>query len=289
MILMLCQQLEVTLNKNNLIMKVSALLALREQLSGRFNRLVSDYTAFFKNKQGAFTGIFKTYVPVEGFPVDPSKVANERIVTTVNEKMDWFITQALEYINNTLAIELTNGEGAATTYLVFEGEEYGPFPATVLLRLKSIIENDKFHTMLQMIPVREDSKVWLPVTDDDDYINRGNIVQTERFSGETRTTITHVEILKDPNLDPAHLPANYRAETANIPEVIKTGDYTYQQFSGQWTHQQRAALLKRRSDLLDAITVALQKVNDRDQVPCDFRDLLTQLIYGKQYLQDKKH
>ena len=259
--------------------RLNVLLALREKLANRYAAMNGDYISFFKNKQGAFQGVLKTHSPLDGYQVDITKVANQRIVTTVNEKMDWWIKEALEYINVALSIEASNGEGAPTVPLIFEGKTYGPFPATVLLRLRGIIESDKFATMLGVIPVREETKVWLPTTDED-YQKRGNIFETERQEGETRTTETHQEILKDPNLDPQHLPSNYRAITTDVKKTIKTGDYTAQFFTGEWTHQQRANLLKRRSALIDAINIALQAVNDREATECKVDDLFKHLIYG---------
>lgn len=260
-------------------MKLNVLLALRQKLANRYNQMIGDYTSFFKNKQSAFRGTLKTHSPLEGYPVDLTKVANERVVTTVKEKMDWFIKEALEYYNTSLAIEASNGEGAPTVLLEFDGKVYGPYPATVLLRMRGIFENDKFSQMLGIIPVREGNKVWVEADEDEDYKKRG-VVQTERQSGETKTTETHQEILKDPNLDPEHLPSNYRATVTNVANTVKTGDYTSQFFSGEWTHEKRAALLKRRSELLDAIDVALQKVNDREAKECNIEDLLKHLIYG---------
>ena len=262
--------------------KLNVLLALRQKLANRYNQMVGDYTSFFKNKQGAFRGTLKTHSPLEGYPVDTTKVANERVVTTVNEKMDWFIKEALEYFNVALSIEASNGEGSPTVPLEFDGKTYGPFPATVLLRLRGLIapdSKDALHEMFKQIPVREATRVWVAADEDEDYKKRG-IVQTERQSGETKTTETHEEILKDPNLDPKNLPSNYRAITTKVTQTIKTGDYTTQFFSGEWTHEKRAALLKRRSELLDAIDIALQKVNDREAKECRIDDLLTHLIYG---------
>ena len=260
-------------------MKLNVLLALREKLANRYAAMNGDYTSFFKNKQGAFQGILKTHSPLDGYAVDATKVANVRVITTVNEKMDWWLKEALEYFNTALSIEASNGQGAPTVPLIFDGVEYGPFPATVLLRLRGIVESEKFAQMLGSIPVREETKVWFPSTDED-YIKRGNIFETERQEGETRTTETHDEILKDPNLDPAHLPSNYRAQVTQVKKTVKTGDYTTQFFTGEWTHQQRANLLKRRSELLDAINISLQAVNDREASECDVSNLFKHLIYG---------
>lgn len=260
-------------------MKLNVLLALKQKQANRFSQMVGDYTSFFKNKQGAFRGTLKTHSPLDGYSIDPTKVANERVVTTVREKMDWFIKESLDYLNTTLSIEATNSGGAPTEVIEFDGKTYGPYSAAVLLRMRGIIADDKFNQMLSLIPVREATKVWVKANEDQDYINRG-IFQTERQEGETKTTETHDEILKDPNLDPQHLPSNYRALTTQIRKTVKTGDYTAQFFTGEWTHEQRAALLKRRSALLDAIDIALQKVNDREAEEFNIEPLLQHLIYG---------
>ena len=105
-------------------MKLNVLLALREKLGKRYAAMIGDYTNFFKNKQGAFQGTLKTHSPLDGYAVDATKVANIRVITTVNEKMDWWLREALEYINTALTIEASNGEGAPTVPLVFEGKEY---------------------------------------------------------------------------------------------------------------------------------------------------------------------
>lgn len=40
------------------------------------------------------------------------------------------------------------------------------------------------------------------------------------------------------------------------------GDYTIQKFTGAWTQRQKAEVLRRRSQLLAAVTEALKEVND---------------------------
>ena len=260
-------------------MKLNVLLALRSKAASRYDKALGQQISMFKNKQGMFQGTLKTHAPLDGYQQDLTKVANVRVATTVKEQFDWFINESLEYFNTALTIEAANGEGAPAVPLEFEGHTYGPYPATVLLRMRGLFENDKFEEMIRAIPVREDTKVWVNADNDEDYRQRG-VLQTERQDGETRTTETHDEILKDPNLDPQHLPSNYRAITTQIRKTVKTGDYTVQFFTGEWTHEQRAKLLKRRSALLDAIDVALQKVNDREAEKCDITSLLRHLIFG---------
>lgn len=128
------------------------------------------------------------------------------------------------------------------------------------MRLKSILTNKDFEAVLANIPVRSDAEVWTP-TKDPEYEGR-KVFETELIKGVTRTTEKEEVILKDPNLDPAHLPANYQAKTTVKSKIVETGDYTQQQFTGEWTQRERAELLRRRSLLLAAVIEALKEVND---------------------------
>lgn len=81
--------------------------------------------------------------------------------------------------------------------------------------------------MYANVPVRSDSEVWLEGTDAE-YQGR-DVYETEMLKGITRTTESEEVILKDPNLDPAKLPANYNAKVTVKKKTVETGDYTLQQ------------------------------------------------------------
>lgn len=80
--------------------------------------------------------------------------------------------------------------------------------------------------------------------------------------GVTRTTESEEVILKDPNINPEKLPANYNARVTVKKRTVETGDYTLQNFTGAWTQRQKAELLRRRSQILAAVIEALKEVND---------------------------
>lgn len=111
------------------------------------------------------------------------------------------------------------------------------------------------------IPVRSDSEVWEPCTNPE-YEGR-EVYQTPMTVGVTSES--EEVILKDPNLDPAHLPSNYNAKVTVKKKTVDTGDYTSQMYTGEWTQRERAELLRRRSKLLAA--VALKKINDNGVDP----------------------
>ena len=114
--------------------------------------------------------------------------------------------------------------------------------------------------MYENIPVCPDEKVWEPCTNPE-YEGR-EVFQTPMLKGITRTTESEEVILKDPNINSDKLPANYNARTTIKKKTVETGDYTLQEFTGGWTHRQRAELLRRRSQLLAAVVEALKEVND---------------------------
>lgn len=239
---------------------MNTLLAKVEHGSSRFSKMIGDYLAFFKGKQGAFAGIKKTHVPREGYTEDKSCIANTKVITTVGEKLEWFEQQSIPFLKELFAVEATNSKGANTVELVVDGISFGHLTALDLMRLKTLLTKKEWVEMYESIPVRPDEKVWEPCTNQE-YEGR-EIFQTPMLKGITRTTESEEVILKDPNINPDKLPANYNARTTVKKKTVETGDYTLQEFTGGWTHRQRAELLRRRSQLLAAVVEALKEVND---------------------------
>lgn len=240
--------------------KMNTLLAKVEHGASRFNKMISDYGAFFKKNQGAFQGIKKTFVPRDGYAEDSRYLGSTKVVTTVGEKFDWFEQQAIPYLKDLFSVEATNSKGANKVELVVDGKSFGFLTALDLMRLKSLLSKKEWDDMYVNIPVRSDAEVWEPCTDQE-YEGR-EIFQTPMSKGVTRTTETEEVILKDPNLDPQKLPANYNAKTTLKKKTVETGDYTLQKFTGEWTQRERAELLRRRSQILAAVIEALKEVND---------------------------
>lgn len=239
---------------------MNTLLAKVEHGSSRFSKMIGDYLAFFKGKQGAFAGIKKTHVPREGYTEEKSCIANTKVITTVGEKLEWFEQQSIPFLKELFAVEATNSKGANTVELVVDGISFGHLTALDLMRLKTLLTKKEWVEMYENIPVRSDAEVWEPCTDSE-YEGR-EIFQTPMLKGVTRTTESEEVILKDPNINPDKLPANYNARTTIKKKIVETGDYTLQNFTGGWTQRQKAELLRRRSQLLAAVVEALKEVND---------------------------
>lgn len=243
--------------------KLNVLLAVTDHLRLNYKNMVQNYIKFFTKSQGAFKGEKRTYIAREGVIDDPSKKGITKVITTVDEKFDYYITHSEKFINALFTQEKTNASGTATAELMVEGNSWGTFTSLELLRLKSLLESGEignFGEMLKNIPVRSDSEVWKE-SDNSDYVDR-KIFQTELYDGVAKTTVKEPYILADPNLTGRDLPANYRPSIEQQNNVLELGDYTKQNFSGEWSQREKALCLGRRATLLTAIIEALKVAND---------------------------
>ena len=264
-----------------MIMKMNTMLAKVDHSSSSANQMIRDYASFFKTKQGAFKGEKNTYAPREGFLDKPEKRSLVRVTTTVQEKLDWFEERYIPFLQDLFSIEATNSLGAHRVELKVGDVSFGFLSAAELMRLRNILTSKELDSMYVNIPVRSDAKIYEACTDEE-YQGR-EIVQTPISRSVERTTEKEEVILKDPNIDPAHLPANYRSTTVVKTKMVEVGDSTHQEFTGEWTQHKRAELLKRKSELLSAITIALKEVNEIDAVRpnLDAEALISFLHYGK--------
>lgn len=240
--------------------KLKLVLALTQDSSARFVMMVKDYSKFFSNNQGAFIGRKHTYQPKDETVDDPSKRDYQKVVTTVDEKVDWFIDNSKDYIKNILTKEKTNALGLAKADLIVEGENWGEFTSNELLCLKGIIEKGEIAQMLANIPVRTETDNWKE-TSEQEYKGR-EIWEKPLVSQVVKTTVKEQYVLQDPNIEKLKSGSDYKPQIATKDTVIELGVQTRQEFSGAISHTERASMLKRLSSLKDAITVALEKAND---------------------------
>jgi len=256
-------------NSNNLKQikmnrKLKLVLALTQDAASRYAALVRDYTKFLTGQQGAFLGYKNTYQPKDESIDDPSKRGYTKIVTTVQEKLDYFVISVQDYIQNVLTKERTNGMGVAKAELIVDGESWGEFTSNELLCLKSIVEKPELSQMIQAIPVRTDTDIWTKSTATE-YKDR-DIFEKPLVSQTNKTTTKEQYILTDPNIDKLKLAGDYKPQLASKDTVVELGLQTRQEFSGQWTHIQRAKALDKITSLKAALIIALEKANDTDVV-----------------------
>ena len=94
---------------------------------------------------------------------------------------------------------------------------------------------------------------------------------------ETKTTEKEQYVLEDPNLKNLKDTSNYKSHVAVKNNVVVTGDYTIQHFTGEWSHLQKAEALNRRTKLLTAVVEALKNSNNVDSLNSD---LTAKKIFG---------
>lgn len=243
-------------------LKLNVLLAVTDTLRVKFKNMVADHIKFYTHSQGAFLGLRNTYEAKQGMIDDPSKKKFVKVITTVDEKIDYYIKESAEFISGIFAQEKTNASGVANAELIVEGESWGVFSSLELLRLKSLLEGGEFgnfENLLSSIPVRSDAEIWNK-TNDEEYTGRA-IWETPLQSGVTRTSVKEEYILEDPNIGKIS-GGSYTPKVSSKTLSMDVGDYTTQNFSGQWSQRERAYALKRRNDLIVAVTAALKEAND---------------------------
>lgn len=239
--------------------KLNTLLAKTDHLAGVFKKGIEENIAFFKKSQGAFRGERKTYVPRPGTIDLPKERSSKLVVTTVNEKLEYFENGAKDFINALFSQEKTNASGKAVADLIVEGKNWGSFTSLELLRLKALLEGFQLKDMYENIPVRNEDEIWRE-TSDELYTAR-SIYESELLSGVNKTTQKENYILPDPNIGKVE-GSKYTPQIGQRDTVMELGDYTLQRFSGEFNHTQRANILKRRSTLLTAVIEALKNAND---------------------------
>jgi hypothetical protein len=225
--------------------------------------MIQAYTHFFKDSK-PFTGEKKTYDGLPGTIDEPTYRGLRLVTTTVDEKLQYFEETQGEFIFASLSQEATNASGNARADLIVEGENWGSFSSLELLKLHSLIENGELEKMYDSIPTRDESKRWEACTEDM-YKDR-SIVQSPVLLGKKHTTTKESYILPDPNLDKLKDTSKYQPSVAEKTTPVHVGDYTVQEFSGQWSARQKAGVLRRRTILLSAITEALKKANEAEAV-----------------------
>lgn len=256
-----------------------ALLALVENKASRVNEMIESYTRFFKGEQGQFRGTKRTYSPKDGYADKPEEKKDVPVVATVDEKFDWFIDLAKSYVSEALSIEATNSIGAMKVDLVVDGISFGLMSANELMRLRNFI--NQLDKVFKVVPTRDTKEIWSETTNPE-YAER-NIWETRVINSVEKTTIKTSRILEDPNVEKLRDTSKYQPVVSEISRIEEIGDITFQSFSGEWSHLQKANLLKRKSAFIDAITLALSQINGADSTDTelDSEKFLKYLVYGK--------
>ena len=260
--------------------KLNVLLAKTDHLASSFKKQIEEYVKFFKNNQRAFRGEKKTYTPKPGTIDIPFQRNNKLVTTTVDDKLNYLKEHSAEYINALFSQEKTNASGIAKTKLVVDGVIFGEFTSMELLRLKSLLENGTLKEMYETLPVRNDDEIW--TKSQNEMYSGKNIWESSLQEGVNKSTTKESYILPDPNIQKIE-GAKYTPQLATRDTIIELGDYTYQRFTGEISHLERANILARRSRLLTATIEALKISNEVESIESDMtaEKLFSYLHTGK--------
>lgn len=134
--------------------------------------------------------------------------------------------------------------------------------------------------MYMNIPVRTEDEIWT-VTGDEAYSGR-KVFQGNQLSGTEKSILKEAVIVPDPNVQYLKDTSSYKPQLVNKDTVIELGDYTYQKFSGEASHRERAEILQRRAKLLTAVIEALKVCNDIEAVQSNVTaDKLFSYLHGE--------
>lgn len=244
------------------MIKLNVLLGTVEQLSSPYKQAIKDYITFFTKSQGAFKGIKKTYIPKPDTQDLPSERESKKVVTTVQEKLNWLVETNGLYIDNLFKVEATNGGGGVTAMLIVDDVEFGSLNSLELLRLISLLESEDLENMYKNIPVRSDAEIWNQSTNEM-YKDRPGIWEQPMNSGIKNSIIKREYIMKNPNINPDLPSAVNQTPVKGVEDILfPLGDWTIQHFSGEISQREKAEMLRWRSKLLVAAKAALKTANE---------------------------
>ncbi len=241
---------------------LNQILAITDSQQAQVKGFLTDYINYFKKSQSDFKGEKKTYEPIPGYVDVPQNRYNKRVVTTVDEKMDYLKETLSPILKNMLTLEATNASGSPKAELIVGNDSWGEFTSLELLRLKSFISNGKLVEMIQNIPLRSDAKEWMN-SEEEGYEDR-KIFQIPTIKFEEKTSEKEEVILSDPNIEraiEAGKDINYSPQTTIKTKQVIIGNGSFREFSGEWSHHSRAHALKKLQTLKEAIIDALQRAN----------------------------
>lgn len=253
--------------------KLNTLLALREKFETSFKNALNDFVRKFDKDQGLFTGERKTYDALEGYADEPTKRKFRKVASTVKEQLTWLEETNTEYLKQLFTIERTNGVGIAKSELVVGGTSWGEFTSTELLRLKGFLENGKLKELYDKLPIRSETTLWDPSTDDI-YFGR-EIYESPMDDGFAKTTLKESYILNDPHPDAKRAPV-----VAEKTTQVNIGHYTSQDFSGAASMREKAEILARLDLLHKAVVEALEKANDVEVTPSVLGERLFSFLHN---------
>lgn len=243
--------------------KLHQLLAVEKDVKRTALKMMEEVKNLFKNKAERFNGLFRKYVKVDedGPEYQPERKA---MVTTVGEKLDYFLKRWRPYLELTIAKEETNASGNATAEVMVDDKSFGTFNVTALLALEKNME--LFIGAIREIPTLDPTHEWK--LEDGKYVSKHS-EETQKTMKRSRPIILYEATKEHP------------AQVEMTTYDVVAGTWTSTRSSGKFSPKEKADLLERAEQFLLAVQKARSKANS-----CDVKTFDSSGIFD--YIFDKK-
>lgn len=243
------------------------LLAVEGDLEGVFKKIIEETKATFKNKPAHFLG---SHRKLEMF-ADDDKVEypeeHKAIDETVNAKLAYTAKPIKRYFDAILQKEATNQEAKAD--LVVDGKVLAEgLPATFLLGMESRLKIVR--SIYTEIPTLDPGIEW------EEDKSKGKDIFKTKFPEEklkTAQTVQH-KVLYDATKE-------HPAQIERWQEVVNTGKFIKQTWSGMISPYEKSMYLERIDKLIRAVKKARQKANTAEVVKLNIGETLFNYIHLK--------
>lgn len=241
--------------------KLHELLAVEPDLKGAAEKIMAETINTFSKKVGHFQSQIRRYQPLEDGGESFSD-ENQEMVTTVPKKLEWTQKVVGKYIDAVAQKEVSNIHASA--YLEIDGKLLidSPLPATLLLALEGRLK--QVREVYNAIPTLDPGDQWK--WDD----------KTRTYEAEPTKSFRTKKVMKNHVKAPAT--DKHPAQVEVYTEDVQVGSWTTRKWSGALTPSEKADLLERVDDLIQAVKRARQRANDCEVNNIDISDVLFKYI-----------
>lgn len=224
------------------------LLAVKKQTKQRGNEIIGETKKVLGSKH-LFFGSNKSYQPFDDEDTTRFPEEHEALGYIVGEKLDWFRQNIGPIIDLEYQIDRTNEFARAD--LAVEGFSINGVPAPFLLDFIGFLE--KIRNVYTGIPVLDPKYQW-----ETDVTRSEGVFKTSEpeISYRSKKVLRHKVLVE---ATPHH-----PAQVEKWPEDTQVGKYTKRMWSGSLTASQKAMILGRVDQLIDASKRALSEANNAE-------------------------
>jgi len=242
--------------------KLHELLAVEPDLKGAAEKIIAETINTLSKKEGHFKAQTRRYSPLEdGGEAFPDE--NQEMVTTVPKKLEWTQKVVAKYLDALAQKEISNTRASAVLEIDGQPLINDPLPATLLLALEGKLK--QLRDMYNAIPTLDPGEQW--AWDD----------KTRTYEGSPSKSYRTKKVMK--NHVKAQATDKHPAQVEVYTEDVQVGYWTTKKWSGALTPSEKADLLERMDNLIQAVKRARQRANDCEAVRANIADTLFKYIH----------